>query len=271
MSENSKKSNFKIICILGYDRSGTTLIGKLYSKFEGVEYFGELDKTYQRLHDEHKRACSCGEDYFTCPVWKNIEIDKVKAEEDFYHQLIEVSNANYLIDSSKSIDHLKAIQDQFGEKVQFIHIIRNPKGVVYSRMKTRKRRVAKGIHPKMNIAKRTNMMMIYDALEWSLRNLRIELFKMKNSSFTTIIYEDLDKSFNKLVAKSLGEDKDISLLHQKDEKINHHVLYGNINRYKPVNLPIRIDYSWKEGLKGYQKLIVDFLTFPIRMVFNYKF
>lgn len=271
MYDNNSNARGSIICILGYDRSGTTLIGKLFSKFNDVEYFGELDYAYYYLKQNHDRVCSCGEDLDNCMLWRDINVVPNTTLSDFYMQLFNVSKTSFLIDSSKNIDHLKKVEKEVSRPINFIHIIRCPKGVAYSRMKTRKRRVEKGNHPKIYLAKRTNLMMIYDCLEWSVRNIRIELLKRNKQSFKTIYYENLEKDFDDLVNSVLGDNRNIQTLFLEDESINHHVLYGNINRFKQVNLPIKTDESWKKGLKKYQKVLIDIITFPTRILFNYQF
>lgn len=193
-------------------------------------------------------------------------------EKDFstYSRISERLGAHLLIDSSKKISQMEGISSLLREHQLVLHIIRDPKGVIYSRKKSRKRRVRKKKHPKPHIARHTNIMLVYDCLEWCFRNIKIEAFKKNKENVLTLIYEDLGSSYFQELLPFLERQGNLDLQKFK-ENPEDHILFGNVNRRKPVDLPIRIDKSWKEGLNSFQKGLVDLITFPVRRYYGYKF
>jgi hypothetical protein len=60
----------EIIYVLGYGRSGSTLLDVLLGNAGGVESVGELDLLHR---DWHERPCSCGAAYDGCPFWSSVD------------------------------------------------------------------------------------------------------------------------------------------------------------------------------------------------------
>jgi hypothetical protein len=58
------------IYVLGYGRSGSTLLDILLGNASGIESVGELDLLHR---DWNTRVCSCGEAYEACPFWASID------------------------------------------------------------------------------------------------------------------------------------------------------------------------------------------------------
>lgn len=266
--------NSIIVSVLGYDRSGTTLVGKLLNNYRNVSYLGELDRGlihYKRIRV--KKNCGCGVLIKDCDVWQGVLEkssfwDNTDKEMKMYEELGKFLNSDYLIDSSKIIGHIKKIQKTYSNH-KVIHLIREPKGVIYSLLKSRKERVKKKTHPQPLIARLTYLMIIYDSLEWGYRNCQIERLKARDKAknFLLINYENLNIDFEKKIIPFLEEDNSLEF----DNVEPSHIIFGNKNRFTPVDLPIRVDNSYKKGLNSMQRFIVDVLTFPIRKIYKYQF
>lgn len=264
--------DYSIVSIAAYDRSGTTFLGGLLNGYRNTFYMGELDQGFKILSHQHETLCTCGSKVKECPVWEPVPkfLEKPKERnktEMIYTYLARETKSSIIIDSSKKVDQIRCASAHSKGNQVLIHLIRNPKGVIYSRMKTTKRLLSKGIHPRPGIAKHTNLLLITDTLNWCYRNIQLERYKKKRES-VTVIYEDLETDFDKRIFPFLNEK--VGLTSDQDKNSVPHILGGNINRYNGIG-DIRIDYSWKEGLNSFQKSIVDLITFPVRKFYGYNF
>lgn len=262
--------NFKVLSIVGYDRSGTTLLGRILAKSKEVIFLGEVDRGFKNFREGKKGICSCEKKLKNCSFWGKHIPEIIDKDYDFkiFQKITSSSGTKLIIDSSKSFRQIKNIARHYSDKHLLIFIKRNPKGVIYSRMRTRKRRVQNDDHPKKKIARHTNLLLIYDSIEWSLENLWLEIFT-RNKNSISVNYEDLGEGLEKNIIPFIKENTAIDI-ELKDNSLNH-IIDGNINRFNPVFLPIVIDDAWKKELNFIQKMIVDIITFPIRKMFNYNF
>jgi Sulfotransferase domain len=69
--EASDGGRVKVLCVLGWGRSGSTLVGRIVGQTEGFFLVGELRYIWDRGLIEN-RLCSCGTPFTECPVWRKI-------------------------------------------------------------------------------------------------------------------------------------------------------------------------------------------------------
>lgn len=259
----------KFISIIGYDRSGTTFLGSYVSLFgEKIFYAGEIDKGIQKIKEGRNEKCSCGETYFECPVWGKIlpDVDVDNVDFNFiFKRIKEITGAEVIVDSSKSLSYIKKFKKIFGEDHYTVHVKRNPKGVINSRMKNRRRRVEAGTHPKPYIANKYNLMMMVDCVAWSYENVWMENFKNKKNNLN-LTYDTMDKELPEKLIK-FYQEIGISV---GDNQIENHILWGAKTRLN-FNKEIKINHKWNQSLNGFQKNTVDAITLPVRSLCKYKF
>jgi hypothetical protein len=260
----------KFISIMADERSGSTFVGSYASiHVKGIFYAGELDNGLKRMREGVNGTCSCGEKYLDCKVWGQImpEVLNGMDLENIVMMIQKITGAEVIMDSSKDIKYHQKFRDIFGNNHYSIHIKRNPKGVILSRMKSRKRRIKKGNHPKPHIANKYNSMMVYDSFLWSYRNIFMERFKKKGISMD-LTYDLLDE---KLLSK-LQNFINANEMVKTEETIESHIVMGNkFTRMGGDSKDIKISRSWQEDLNLLQKAFVDFATFPVRQLYNYNF
>ena len=269
---NSPDKPYHVVSIVGYDRSGTTFLGKYLDQYEGAFYIGELDRGVDIIKKGLKMKCTCGAGYDTCSVWSHL-VKLVAQEEDpgipqMYDLIYQVTKARVLIDSSKSFAQLKGLSEAFGDRHVLIRLIRNPKGVIYSRMKTRIRRVSRNKHPKPWLAKRTNLLMVYDTIEWSLENVWLENYVKRSGNVLKLTYELLDQTLEREVIPFLAT---FGMGSNFNSEKQSHILFGNISRFDPLVRAFKIDRAWETGLSVPRRVLIDALSFPVRKLFGYKF
>jgi hypothetical protein len=61
----------KVLYVVGTQRGGTTIAGRLMGQMSGFAFFGELRKLWQVGLPEG-RACGCGRGYQECEVWSRV-------------------------------------------------------------------------------------------------------------------------------------------------------------------------------------------------------
>lgn len=61
----------KVLYVIGTQRGGTTIAGRLIGRLPGFEFVGELRKLWQVGLPEGRR-CGCGLAYAECPVWSTV-------------------------------------------------------------------------------------------------------------------------------------------------------------------------------------------------------
>ncbi len=64
----SPSSRPKVLYVLGTQRGGTTIVGRIIGQMPGFAFTGELRKLWQ-VGVADDRRCGCGKSYSTCEVW----------------------------------------------------------------------------------------------------------------------------------------------------------------------------------------------------------
>ncbi|MDT0686588.1 sulfotransferase domain-containing protein [Autumnicola psychrophila] len=263
------EKNIKLISIMGYARSGTTFLGTYASHCgEKVFFAGEIDKGIEKYLANRPSLCSCGESYQECPVWSKIlpEISKENLNLEFiFEKIHELTGATIIIDSSKNLEYIKKFKKIFGSNFYTIHLKRNPKGVILSRMNNRMRRIKAGKHPKPQLASKYTLMALYDSLEWSYHNYWMEKVKEKERNLN-LTYDSFETELPEKI-NSFFDDMDVS---KGDDFLENHVVYGANGRLN-YSKEIKVNKSWRKKLSGYQKGLVNISTLPIRSLYGYKF
>src|SRR5699024_1798298 len=159
-----------VLYLVGWQRSGTTVIGNVLGSTPGASHIGELAYVFK---DEHPAAgeCGCGALLKCCSVWTQIleelgidwmersEIDnarlraarmrhipkmmrawkKTGAAPEYsqllsrlYPAVLKHTNSGVVIDSSKTPAEGLAAAMAPGANVKFLHVVRDPRGCAYS-------------------------------------------------------------------------------------------------------------------------------------------
>jgi hypothetical protein len=193
----------KVLYVLGSQRGGTTILGRLMGTIEGLEFGGEMRRLWLRgLHGP--RSCGCGKRQQDCEVWSRVlaDLEGVDSREilrlqgmvvphrhswwntrrllrdskvisaavaeygrvltTIYRSFSEATGADVVIDSSKHPTDAAILARLPGITAYYVHIIRDPRGVVYSRQKRNRRGATNRSHP---------WQAIQTSLSWTARHL----------------------------------------------------------------------------------------------------
>lgn len=207
--EDSKQ----IIAIIGYGRSGSTLLSRILGQSEQAINIGEASR-YLSNANMFARAlpCGCGSPVDECPLWSEIgqpfsagaqKIATAKLKNSralgpnprgwirqlatdqpeltggmgtFFKRVFDASGASTVIDASKHPAHAALIATCAGFPVHAIHLVRDPRAVIQSYAA-----------PKQYLGRRSAWTA---AMDWSRFNRAALRLAPLFSTFRTLRYED---------------------------------------------------------------------------------
>jgi hypothetical protein len=314
---SSASNDVKVVFLLGFPRSGSTLVGNILGQLDGWFYTGELRELWRRRQLERAR-CGCGRPAGTCPVWQSVvqeaatgrpghgyddrEVVALQGRAlrwggmrlalarrrpqagrepscdayletltETYRSIAKVTGARVVVDSSKwPADGAMA---EFAARVQpwFVHLVRDPRGVVHSRQRARERRLQSHQHPRPVLAGLRPLWLAYDAVGWATLNLaaRHAPWRPAPPRWIDLAYEDLVQHPEETLAlllEQLGEGgSSMPFVGPATVYLaENHAVAGNRNRLDSGEVRVTADESWRGGLAPWEQRLVWVLSRPGR-------
>ncbi len=309
---NHKK--IKVLNIMGWGRSGSTILGSVLGSCKDFFFGGELRNIW-KLSLLDNRLCGCGIHLRKCNFWskvfdqgfggiKNIDarqiteiIEKLKISyysrlapikflpfgekyfkfhalsltevEKLFLSIQEVTNCKVIVDTTKSPlwGYLLSLMDNLD--VYVIHLIRDPRGIAYSRQK----KIIQPDKEKTIYLERFNS--FNSSLKWNVRNLLSEyLWKKNKDKYLMVKYEDFAKKPKMVISTILDfiSESDVSTpfvsRNEVELSINHSA-WGNPSRFKTGKIELKSDEEWKNKLNIFDKLVSTACTFPLLLKYGY--
>jgi hypothetical protein len=293
----------KVLYILGTQRGGSTIAGRLVGALPGFAYGGEMRRLWERGLDPDVR-CGCGADHATCPVWSValpvalegaekaqarawqraaapdrrsglsllglLRRGRVDAADDYtalmarlYTAFGEASGARVVVDGSKL--PADAFIALATDDAYVLHLVRDPRGVAYSLVRRAHRRAP--VH---------GTLMVKAAALWAGRNVAASAIRRVNGDdarFMTLRYEDLvadPQAALTRVAAFVGEAA--APVVSADNKVvlpTAHTPTGN-GQFVGETVALTEDRAWTTALGRADRALVSALTAPLRRRFGYR-
>lgn len=317
-------NDVKVVFILGFPRSGSTLLGNILGQVDGWFFTGELRELWRRSVTARAR-CGCGKLTASCPVWSEVRalaaghtepsvLDEaaerivadqrralrwagaryalarerpaigrsaagdayLRALSTMYRSIAVATGSRVVVDSSKwPVDGAMA-EFAPGIRPYFVHLVRDPRGVVYSRQRARDRRRRAGRHPRPWLAMLRPLWIAYDSAGWAALNLFARHAPWKpHDRWHEVAYEDLasnpEDTLRALLA-FLGE-KEVALPFVGPALLGldvNHAIAGNRNRYEQGDVAVTLDESWRQGLGAVEQLLVASVGLPSLHAHGYR-
>jgi hypothetical protein len=163
-------SAVKVLYVVGWKRSGSTILGNVLGEMSGFWHAGEL-RTIWGHGLLHGRLCGCGQPVAGCEFWTGVlrEVDYPGVEEVYawqreairarnlrtllqsaparkgsaldsysgvaaslYHSIARATGARVIVDSSKQPADAALLGRLKGIEPYFLHLVRDPRAVAYS-------------------------------------------------------------------------------------------------------------------------------------------
>jgi len=278
----------KVLYILGFERSGSTIVHNVLGQGDGYFSVGELRDIWKRFNDN--RPCGCGKDFLDCQFWKEVYSELFSELPELNSRLVPYIRDRYfpffmsglgrfihkkfnplyykylshlyritarngaskvIVDSSKSLVHCANLATLEGIELHVIHLTRDPRGIEYSLLKRKKNG-----HPKYQ-----NHSPVISCIKLVLMDY---LFRFVGNQIVNkylhIRYEDFVNNPEKEIKKIqsfVGNENHIELRNGTTIELNPtHSVGGSPSRHNTGEIALRPDTKWKNKLPfGIQKKV----------------
>lgn len=303
------KSRKEVLYILGYGRSGTTILHNVLSQVDGFVGGGELREIWGRGW-ERDELCGCGEAFSECPLWMKVsELLKASGGRDlvesmqagrsrardrhlpllllpYREQVIRQRYRTYL----KGLDRLyTAINDQTGCEV----IVDSSKSPLYGYLLTllpdtkvhfvHMVRDARGVdfslwkRKQREIPGFESYRPALGALRWNVVNLMSELLgsHVETGRFIQLRYEDFAR-FPKCTVETILHrvgrgQKDLPFVDRQTVHLDvTHTVAGNGKRFRTGRIEIEVDKKWKKRSPRTNINVTKIITTPLLIKYGYN-
>ena len=296
----------KIVYILSYPRSGSTLVGSLIAEAMDIIHVGETFFIWKEISDGifPDRMCGCKRSMADCNYWSQVITDSFqefynsegviidnyklfkereslfsrvgykslkaisfqKFTKTFYRQIFEKSKRTIIVDSSKELSYAKFLWDMNSYEIFYIYLVRDPRGVLLSRQRKLK-----------EVGKRKVLFnyvyLLYDVMMILLKDVFITWFLKKKRHFK-IRYEDFVANPSKTLSDiSLASGVPITRdIFENDKSVTlsaNHIAVGNKIKFITGKLNIYLDERWRKDMRTIDKIIIKVLMWFFFLKYNY--
>ena len=187
-----------------------------------------------------------------------------------YLAVHHVSGAELIVDSMKIPAHVYMLQAVPGIDVSILHLVRDPRGVAFSRTKKIERQGSLADRPL-----RTQWSPARTASKWTWFNLAFEALRRRAPDFARMRYEDLVVDPRRALhdaCESLALDVDVASLPIEGHEATlepGHLVAGNRMRNERGVIRIRQDDAWRTQLGARSRRTVELMTSPLRSRYGY--
>jgi sulfotransferase family protein len=288
----------KVLYIAGYGRSGSTFLDMLLGNHSDVFGAGEITHLFSSLLED--KVCTCGEIYAKCPVWGAVA-ERVRAKlpttsfisasqltrrtdgwqpggpspeytalwRAVFESVSEVTNRTWTVDSSKTgwdaTGRVPALRAAFGDDLKVVHLVRDPRAVVFARLKRASRLVDAPWSARWGPDSSAGRAM-RAVVGWSAAHMRVRDadLLMRYEDLTSGPIAELDR-LGDLMAVDASQW--IELVRTEASLHPGHAIKGNRGRRGG---PVRLvpDEEWKTALPGYGRAIATLAT-PLARRYGY--
>ncbi|MBI3309048.1 MAG: sulfotransferase [Candidatus Melainabacteria bacterium] len=306
------KKKIKVLNIVGWGRSGSTVLGNVLGEIDGFFFGGEIRNVWNRVLIEN-RQCGCTKPIKECDFWSKVfddafggfEVVDPKAMqvllksytrtrhlpllflpnskkyfknklneylanlEKLFQSISDISGSRVIIDSSKSASYSLMLSLIDNIDLHVIHLIRDSRGVAYSRLKTKFHQEDKQVIEMKKMSSFNNSIM------WDVRNFATELLWHKfPERYIRIKYEDfasMPEEVLKTILEAVGEEsKHLPFVSKNTVKLNaNHAVWGNPSRFQTGLVELKLDEEWKRKMHMRDKIIATMLTWPLLLKYGY--
>jgi Sulfotransferase family len=187
-----------------------------------------------------------------------------------YRGIELASRGDVIVDSSKDPPHVFLLREVPGFELRMIHLVRDPRGVVWSWQKHVVRpevtnRTA--YMPRMGAGKAALLWLDHNALCHALEWLGLPRLSVR--------YETLVRSPGDELARVIRfadkEPGELPFLQDGKALLNgHHMLSGNPMRVGAQTVSLQVDDQWRDRLDPATVRMVSTVTWPLRRAYGYR-
>ena len=294
-----------MIFIVGYTRSGSTLLERLLSIAPGTVAVGEMAYLWE-AEVRNNSYCGCGTKLDCCPFWNKILtaqqcsdfeedrspdvpqflrffVDLIRRRdssndpqyrrflnrlESIYRAISDQTHGSVIIDSSKGPIFGLAVSRLPGASVTLIHLVRDSRGCAFSWM---------GRKARSELGEKAFMRRLpahRAALAWTGKNLQADILRRQRCQHIFLRYEDLVAQPAFEVNKILGQIG-LSSISPDQNGIFHppvsHGIWGNPDRWSSKHATkVTEDKRWLTGLSTRDFAVTTLISAPLLKRYGYR-
>jgi Sulfotransferase family len=296
----------KVLYIVGSSRCGSTVLSNILGEIEGCFSGGEIRYLWDRALQG--RRCGCGARVDGCELWGALlpseeqEIRALRATQhavlrlhhtpallrrspkrllgstdlsryvaamtDVYERLGRLTQARVIVDSSKRPSNGAALRLIPTIEPYFLHLVRDPRGVAYSRLRHKPNPDGAGEMPTVSTG--------FTIVDWMATNLAAEDVRRhlgrERSMF--LRYEDFmmdPKATVERIESFVGERVGRApFLDDRTVALGpNHTVSGNPDRFERGAVRLLPDVEWRERLSVSNRRMTTALTLPLLARYGY--
>jgi hypothetical protein len=240
--------------------------------------FGDMEKVDGReIYDlRRKSAYSRHIPLFLIPGGKSLISGKlVKFQnilERLYSAIQSHTNCRVIVDCSKTAPYGYVLGDIKSIDLHVVHIVRDPRGVGFSRLEKRLYQPDEG---KAIYTGSTGI--VRNAMTWNIQNFAAEAFwERYTNRYMRIHYEEFASNSRAVVSKivEMLKEKVNTLPFTGDNTVKldekYHTAAGNPVRFNHGKVKIEQDLEWMTKLSRKNQLITKLVTWPMFLKYGYQ-
>lgn len=296
-----------VLYVMGAGRSGSTIFDVVLGNHPDISGFGELNRMVPQawLRGEY---CACGQVAETCAFWAELRrrwlgdsdvADQAALEagieslarwlgpaaaatrrSDEWEQyaermralfahLADMTGSRVIVDSSKTPARALALSQVDGVDLRVVHLVRDPRGVVWSLRKKLAKDLAAGVPKDSRVHP-----VWYSAAAWSLTNAAASWIRRQLPRTLFLRYEDFVGApvpTLEAVGELVGVDM-APLLGQvvgEMDLTDRHLVAGNRLRMNKT-ATLRVDEAWRDGLSPREQRLCGTIAAPLMRSYGYS-
>ena len=187
-----------------------------------------------------------------------------------YQAVSAIAGAKVVVDSSKRPSHAYLLQLTGAAELFVLHLVRDPRGCVYSWLKSKR-------HHDPAVRELPNVHPARTSLDWIFTNGAIrKLWGSSEGRYLVLRYEDFiarpEDSVRRII-RFVGEPAmDLPFLSRHTVSLAPtHGVSGNTVRFDTGPVQLTLDDKWRTAMRPMHKLLVTTLTGVTLPTFGYKF
>lgn len=176
-----------------------------------------------------------------------------------YEAVWRVSGRKIIIDSSKDPAHIDLVAGIFPDKAVVLHLVRDPRAVVFSRRYSRNA-----------LKKKRRDGLWSSSIQWVAINLFTARLRRAHP-YVLIRYEDAFRSTGQLLS-TFEESPPIAQCRSASsgEGVDHSTSGNPVRLEEPRTLALRVDKRWQDQLPNGERRLVEWFCGPVMKRFGYR-
>lgn len=296
-----------VLFIAGWQRSGTTLLGDILGSYDKASHIGELTYLFTPTHPAGG-LCGCGVPLVECPLWtdalktsglvdkshlanrarlsasrmrhvpkmtlywkhRRIRAPYSRFLSDLYPAIARASQADIVVDSSKTPGEALAAVTASGVSARILHLVRDPRGCAYSTSRRAKQHHS-GSKRQMRVKSPHESSVRWLQVNGLIEGIKASLPKERSM---TVRYEDLMKEPRDVIEDiadwaGLASDASPFTSSSTAELVTSHTVMGNPNRFSKRTVSLELDDEWRREMQLRDALAATLPAIPLIPRYGY--